>query len=52
MEPLNKGHIEDDNSVILSFVERLSSFRCSQSIATVKSVVLVASRSVLCREVY
>ena len=36
MEPPNKGHVGDNiNSAVLSFIERLSSFRGSQCIKTI-----------------
>ena len=49
--PLNKGHIEGNiNSAVLSFIERLSSFRGSK--CTIGHVIFGTSNSVLCREVY
>ena len=48
VESLNKGHIGDNiNSVALSFIERLSSFRGS-----IGHIIFGTSNSVLCREVY
>ena len=36
VEPLNKGHVGDNvNSAVLSFVERLSSFRGSKCTKTI-----------------
>ena len=55
MEPPNKGHVGDNiNSVILSFIERLSSFRGtgSKCTKTIGHIIFGTSTSVLCREVY
>ena len=47
-----KGHVGDNiNSAILSFIERLSSFRGSQCIKTIVNVFFLTSSHVLCREV-
>ena len=48
----NKGHIGDIHSAVLSFIERLSSFRGSQCIKTIGNVIFGTLSSVLCREVY
>ena len=40
------------NSAVLSFVERLSSFRGSKCTKTIGHVIFGTSNSVLCREVY
>ena len=41
MEPLNKGHVEDNiNSAILSFIERLSSFRGSKCTKIIGHTIL------------
>ena len=51
VEPLNRGHVGDNiNSAILSFIERLSSFRGSQ--CPIGKIIFGTSNSVLCREVY
>ena len=48
MEPPNKGHVEDDiNSGVLSFVERLSSFRGSKCIRTIGKTISGTSTCVL-----
>ena len=53
VEPPNKGHIGDDiNSAVLSFIERLSSFRGSKCAKSIGHVIFGTSNSVLCREVY
>ena len=53
VEPPNKGHVGDNiNSAVLSFIERLSSFRGSKSTKTIGHVIFGTSYSVLCREVY
>ena len=53
MEPPNKGHIGDNiNSAVLSFIERLSSFRDSKCTKTIGHVIFGTSNSVLCGEVY
>ena len=53
VKPPNKGHVGDDiNSAVLSFIERLSSFRGSQCIKTIGHVIFGTLNSVLCREVY
>ena len=53
MEPPNKGHIGDNiNSAVLSFIERLSSFRGSKCTKTIGHVIFGTSNSVFCREVY
>ena len=51
MEPPNKGHVGDN--IVLSFVERLSSFRGSQCVEPIYigKVIFGTSSSVLCREV-
>ena len=41
MEPPNKGHVGDNiNSVVLSFIERLSSFRGSKCTKTIAHAIL------------
>ena len=51
VEPPNKGHVGDNiNSAVLSFIERLSSFRGSQM--SYRENNFGTSNSVLCREVY
>ena len=53
VEPPNKGHVGDNiNSAVLSFIERLSSFRGSKCTKTIGHVIFGTSNSVLCREVY
>ena len=53
MEPLNKGHVGDNiNSAVLSFIERLSSFKGSKCTKTIGHVIFGTSNRVLCREVY
>ena len=54
VEPPNKGHVGDNiNSAVLSFIERLSSFRGSKCTKTIGNVIVVTSNSVpVCREVY
>ena len=47
VEPPNKGHIDlrrdsDINTAVLSFVERLSSFRGSQCVETIGRVILAS----------
>ena len=50
VKPPNKGHVGDNiNSAVLSFIERLSSFRGSKCTKTIGHVIF---GSVLCREVY
>ena len=50
--PSNKGHIGDGiNSAVLSFIERLSSFRGSKCTKIIGHVIFGTSNSVLCREV-
>ena len=52
MEPPNKGHFGDNiNSAVLSFIERLSSFRGSKCTKTIGNVIFGTSNSILCREV-
>ena len=47
-EPLNKGHFGDNiNSAVLSFIERLSSFRGSKCTKTIGHVIFGTSNSVL-----
>ena len=49
VEPPNNGHVGDNiNSAVLSFIEKLSSFRGSKSTG---HVICGTSNSVLCREV-
>ena len=51
VEPPNKGHVRDNiNSAVLSFIERLSSFRGSQ--CPIGKIIFGTSNSVHCREVY
>ena len=46
----NKGHVGDNiNSAVLSFIERLSSFKYTK---TMGHVIFGTSNSVLCREIY
>ena len=53
VEPPNERHIGDNiNSAVLSFIERLSSFRGSQCIKTIGHVIFGTLSSALCREVY
>ena len=53
VEPPNKGHVGDNiNSAVLSFIERLSSFRGSKCTKTIGHVIFGTSNSVLYREVY
>ena len=53
VEPLNKGHVGDNiYSAVLSFIERLSSFRGSKCTKTIGHVIFGTLNSVLCREVY
>ena len=53
VEPPNKGHVGDSiNSVVLSFIEGLSSSRGSKCTKTIGHVIFGTSNSVLCREVY
>ena len=53
VEPLNKGHFGDNiNSAVLSFIERLSSFRGSNCTKTIGHVIFGTSNSVLCREAH
>lgn len=53
VDPLNKGHVGDSiNSVVFSFIERLSSFRGSQCNKTIGKVIFGTLSNVLCREVY
>ena len=52
VEPPNKGHVGDNinsESAVLSFIERLSSFRGTKPIG---HVIFGTLNSVLCREVY
>ena len=47
VKPLNKGHIGDNiNSAVFSFIERLSSFRGSQCIKTIRNIIFGTSNSV------
>ena len=44
MEPPNKGHVGDNiNSAVLSFIERLSSFRGSKCTKTIGHVIFGTS---------
>ena len=53
VEPPNKGQVGDNiNSAVLSFIERLSSFRGSKCTKTIGHVIFGTSNSVLCREAY
>ena len=53
VEPPNKGHVGDNiNSAVLSFIERLSFFRCSKCTKTIGHVIFGTSNRVLYREVY
>ena len=53
MEPPNKGHVGGNiDSAILSFIERLFSFRGSKCTKIIGHVIFGTSNSVLCREVY
>ena len=52
MEPPNKRHVGDNiNSAVLSFIERLSSFRGSECTKPIGHVIFGTSNSLLCREV-
>ena len=47
MEPPNKGHVGDNiNSAVLSFIERLSSYRGSECTKTIGHVIFGTSSSV------
>ena len=53
VEPPHKGHVGNNiNSAVLSFIERLSSFRGSKCTKTIGHVIFGISNSVHCREVY
>ena len=53
VEPPNKEHVGDNiNSAVLSFIERLSSFRGSKCTNTIGHCNFGTSNSVLYREVY
>ena len=52
MEPPNNGHVGDNNSAVLSFIERLSSLRSSKCTKTIGRVIFGTSNSVLCKEIY
>ena len=50
VEPPNKGHVGDNiNSTVLSFIERLSSFRSSQCIKTIEKVIFGTLSNAFCR---
>ena len=52
MEPPNKGHVGDNNinSAVLSFIERLPSYRGSKCTKTIGNVNFGTSNSVLYRD--
>ena len=53
VEPPNKGHVGDNiNSAVLSFIERLSSFRGSKCTKTMGRVIFLDLEQCPCREVY
>ena len=53
VEPPNKGYIGDNiNSDVLSFIERLSSFRASKCAKSMGHVIFGTPNGILCREVY
>ena len=54
VEPPNKGYIGDNiiNSAVISFIERLSSFRGFKCTKTIGHISFGTSNSVLCRDIY